>query len=61
MLKYKSSKITNTQKSMYDKGKDKIDNLAQQGVLINRFSIMYLWCVGYLSLKYYNRKRMGEK
>ena len=49
------------QKSMYDKDKDKIDNLYQLGVPINTIINTHLKYGGYLSLKYYINKRMSKK
>lgn len=49
------------QKSMYDKDKDKIENLYQLGVPINTIINTHLKYGGYLSLKYYIGKRMGKK
>lgn len=49
------------QKSMYDKDKDKIENLYQLGVPINTIINTHLKYGGYLSLKYYIGKRMTKK
>jgi DNA invertase Pin-like site-specific DNA recombinase len=49
------------QKSMYDKDKDKIENLYQLGVPLNTIINTHLKYGGYLSLKYYINKRMSKK
>jgi DNA invertase Pin-like site-specific DNA recombinase len=48
------------QKSMYDKDKDKIENLYQLGVPLNTIINTHLKYGGYLSLKYYISKRMEK-
>ena len=48
------------QKSMYDKDKDKIENLYQLGVPLNTIINTHLKYGGYLSLKYYIYKRIGK-